>query len=621
MRRFYFLSTLVMWLTPLARADSSGVSLPDNVVSTTNVMVAMRDGVHLATDIYLPAREGTAVAGTYPTLITRTPYGKEGLAAQATFFAGHGYVVVVQDVRGRYDSEGIFYIYLNEARDGYDTVEWAAGQPWSNGAIGTYGRSYGAGAENALASERPRHLKSMLVMVGSSNYHEDGAARGGATYLLHNIAYEFFLASTGQEAARDPAVKVKLEEGLNKRLGRWIKDYPYLPEQSPFRVVPSYDLWFHDWLDHPDYDDYWKQNGYTFDRYFDQYPDIPIFLVGGWYDIFLRGTLTSYSALSKLHHAPTRLLIGPWVHGLGARLAGEVDFGEAAAIQLDNEIVRWFDATLRKKNNGLLAEKPVRLFTMGGGSGGRDLDGHLEHGGRWQSFDCWPAPNSRSRTFYLAENGVLSETLPGGDQSPTAYTFDPSHPVPTIGGQIDSGKTLSPDGAFDQRCRSNIFGCTNDLPLSSRSDVRVFQTAPLAQDLEVTGRISVKIFVSSDARDTDFTAKLIDAYPPSKGYPAGYAMNIADRIVRLRYSQGTGAPILLRPGEIREVTIDLLGTSNVFAKGHRIRLDVSSSNFPFFDVNPNTGESLVRPSRMIAAKNTIFHDRTHPSRVLLPVTP
>lgn len=590
-----------------------------DVAIARNVMVPMRDGVRLATDVYLPTRAGVIVNQKFPTLLARTPYGKNGSETQATFLAKRGYSVVVQDVRGRFDSEGTFYIYLNEAKDGYDAVEWAAAQKWSTGDVGTWGSSYLAGTQSALAVERPPHLKSMLVIVGTSNYHEDGAGRGGAMYLLHNVAYDFALSSTGKEAANDVAIKTALDTGLKKNLAQWLKAYPYGPNGSPFSIAPSYEKWFQDWMQHPDYDEYWQQNGYTFEKYFDKYPDIPIYFIGGWYDIFLRGTLTSYTSLSKLHKSPTKMLVGPWVHGVGPRASGDVDFGPTAAVDIQNETLRWFDAVLQGRKNGVQSEPPVKIFTMGGGTGERTTGGFMTHGGRWTSVPKWPVAEATPRSYYLHPDGALSEAPPGAAAQPTVYTFDPRNPVPTIGGQIDSGKDLAPNGPFDQRCSPRVFGCTDELPLSARPDVRVFQTPALDRDVEVTGPMSVTLYVSSDARDTDFTAKLVDVYPPTKDYPAGYAMNVADRIVRVRYSKSTEKAELLKPGEVREVTIDLLGTSNVFARGHRIRLDISSSNFPFFDVNPNTGERIGSHTRMQPATNTVFHDREHASRIVLPV--
>ena len=257
---------------------------------------------------------------------------------------------------------------------------------------------------------------------------------------------------------------------------------------------------------------------------------------------------------------------------------------------------------------------------MGGGTGRDDDDGRMRHGGEWRFLSDWPTPGATQTSLYLHADGSLSEQMPGASE-PTDYVFDPRNPVPTIGGQINSGDNLVPSGPYDQRCGPEWFGCDDSLPLAARDDVLVFQTPPLEEDVEVSGPITVKLWVSSSAKDTDFTAKLLDVHPPNADYPWGYAMNLADRIVRGRYRNSLERAEPMTPGEVAEVTIDLLGTGNRFKKGHRIRLDISSSNFPFFDVNPNTGNALGRSFTMEIATNRIYHDREHPSHVVLPILP
>ncbi len=591
-----------------------------DVVVSKNVMVPMRDGAEMATDVYLPVTDGAPGAGPFPVLLSRTPYGKDGSAADGQFFAERGYAVAIQDVRGRYDSEGTYYIYVNEGKDGYDAVEWAARQPWSNGSVGTFGGSYLAATQNALAVENPPSLKGMFVVVGTSNYFEDGMARGGAFYLLHNVAYAFNLSVNSQEAAADPPRQAALRQDWVDNMGQWMEAYPYRRNASPFALFPVYDRWFQDWIDHSSYDDYWRQNGYTFERYYDKYPDIPIYFVGGWYDIFLRGTLTNYAGLSATHTATTKLMVGAWEHGVGPRATGDVDFGESAGVDVRAEQLRWYDQVLMGQDTDVFDEPPVRVFMMGGGTGRDDFDGEMQHGGEWRFVSGWPTPGATPTNFYLQADGGLDEDMPGAAE-PTHYVFDPRNPVPTIGGQIDSGKQLVPAGPFDQRCTPQVFGCEDSLPLSARDDVVVFQTPPLDRAVEVSGPITVKLWVSSSTPDTDFTAKLIDVHPPNADHPWGYAMNLADRIVRGRYRNSLERAEPMTPGEVHEVTIDLLGTSNRFEAGHRIRLDVSSSNFPFFDVNPNTGATLGRSFTMEIATNSIYHDREHPSHVTLPILP
>jgi hypothetical protein len=622
-----------------ARADSKDKSSVDeeyNVGFIRNVMVPMRDGIKLATDIYFPAtKEGTPMPGKFPTLVNRTPYGKGAPPPTVpimtpeqqkhrntpTYFASHGYVVVVQDCRGQFDSEGTFYLDVNEGPDGYDTVEWAAKQPWSNGKIGTYGGSYSSQVQNAMAVLRPQHLSAMFVMVGASDYFEEGAYRGGAFTLLHNLVYPLTFASNSQEAMKNPAIRTTMLEALsNDHLGAWLSAYPYRPNGSPVMDSPINQKWFQDQVDHYAFDDYWKQNGYNFEVNYDKYPDIPIYFLSGWYDLFEHGSLHNFMAMAAQHKSPTKLVMGPWVHGIGTRGSGDVDFGPAAEVTMVDEEQRWFDQILKGYNTRVLQEPPVHVFVMGGGDGLKTQDNRMEDGGEWMATSAWPPPTSASHAYYVHGDGSLSEQMPGAETA-SQYQFDPHHPVPTIGGQIDSGKNFSPDGPRNQKCNRKIPFCDNDLPLSSRPDVLVFQTPPLDSDTIVAGMITVNLWVSSSAPDTDFSAKLIDVAPGNRDFPDGFAMNLEDRIVRVRLSPDRTKPQLLQPGEIRKISIDLLGVANRFKKGHRIRLDISSSNFPFFDVNSNTGERPGYQTHMAIAMNTVFHDKDHPSHINLPILP
>ena len=591
------------------------------VAVAKNVVVPLWDGVRLATDIYRPARNGEALQGPFPTLPSRTPYGKNGSDELGRFLASHGYVVVIQDVRGRYESEGTFYIYVNEGPDGYDAVEWLAKQPWSNGDVGTFGGSYLAATQNALAMEAPPHLRSMFIRVSTSNYWEDGAGSGGAFALLHNLAHALSLASVSPEAQADPPRARALAEATQREnLAEWIRAYPFNPGTSPVSPIPTYQRWFQDWVDHSELDEYWKQNGYMFELYHDWYPDIPIYYIGGWYDIFLRGTLNNYAGLSKLHSSPTRLMVGPWEHGVGSVRRGDVAFGPQAEVSMQRGRLRWFDQTLKGEDTGVLEGLPVKLFIMGGGDGTKTPEGKLNNGGEWVQVEGWPPPQATATAFYFHADGSLRRQRPSASPASTSYTFDPENPVPTIGGKTNSGAQLVPPAPFDQRCiKGKIFGCKDNLPLSARRDVIVFQTPPLEEDVVIMGSVTVTLWVSSSTRDTDFTAKLIDVYPPSEDYPWGYDMLLADRILRARYRNGLERAELMEPGEVYEITIDLLGTANRFQKGHRIRLDISSSNFPFFDVNPNTGERLGHHTHMVKAVNTIYLDGSRPSRLVLPI--
>ena len=599
-------------------------------------MVPMRDGIKLATDIYMPAQSGAPLADKFPVLICRTPYGKTPRIAPgtdpisekelnaATYFAKNGYIVLMQDVRGRFDSEGQFYFAINEGRDGFDTVEWAANQPWSNGKVGTFGGSYMAHVQNSMAVLRPPHLNSMFIMVGAGNYFEEGAWRGGAFMLLHNVFYAVTaLTMTSHEARGNPAAIAALNDAAHRDLGAWMYAFPYGPAATPFSSVPAYEKWFQDYVDHDTYDDYWKQNGLNASVSYDKYPDIPMYFTTGWYDFFERGSLNNFAAMVARHKSPTKLLIGPWEHGLtGPRSTGDVDFGPSAEFDMFAEQLRWFDQTLKGQPTGILQEPSVRAFIMGGGSGLKNEAGRMQDGGNWITSSAWPPPTAAPHPYYLHADGSLSESAPKSE-TPTVFEYDPAHPVPSIGGQMNDsvGPAFPADGPRDQVCTTKTFACENDLPLSSRRDVRVFQTPPLASDVVIAGPVSVDLWISSSAPDTDFTAKLVDVAPPSKDYPFGFAMNIEDRIIRVRWSEGYDKPRTLKPGEVRKVTVDLIAAGNRFAKGHRIRVDISSSNFPYFDVNPNTAERVGYSTHTQKALNTIYHDADHPSHLNLTLLP
>ena len=619
-----------IWLLVAAAAVAIGLTLtsharppegPIQVRIWKNVMAPMRDGVRLATDVYLPNGE-TTPPGPFPTILIRHPYGKSRSAAPAEFFTTHGYAVAIQDTRGRYDSEGEFYIYVNEGEDGYDAVEWIAAQPWSSGDVGTYGGSYGAACQNALAVLRPPHLKTMFAYVGTSNYIEDGAGRGGAFALLHNMAYGFRLAQWGKEAqSGDPDAEEEIPtlaalNRANEQLASWLMAAP-LKSTSPLSWTPSYARWYADWRAHPTYDDYWKQNGYNFEERHSQYPDIPICFIGGWYDIFKRGTLRNFQGLTG-RQGYVHLLVGPWTHSTGRTYAGDVDFGPEVKMTLRKKAVKWFDQFLKGKDLDLERQPPVRYFVMGAESAKRNDKGRLQSSGAWKSSGTWPPAGSRQLRLYLHPDGSLRRESP---QEPgrSGFEYDPRNPVPTIGGNIDSGKQLVRRGARNQVPIEGEFAATDQLPLSSRSDVLSFQTPPLEEDLEIAGPMRVELWVSSTAKDTDFTAKLMDVYPPSSDYPEGYAMNLEDGILRMRFRESREREELMEPGTVYRVEIDLWDTANRFHKGHRVRLDISGSNFPFYDVNPNTGEFLGRHTHLKTAVNSVYQAPGRASALVLTV--
>ena len=624
----------------MGAADQSG--MPQNlheVVIESDRMVAMRDGTRLATDVHRPARGGQPLPGRFPVLLERTPYNKAGMRDSertvadprpkhryelAAYFAQRGYIVVFQDCRGRYASEGRFTKYLGEAEDGFDTMAWLMQQPWCNGSIGTLGVSYGAHTQTALATLRPPGLKAMFLDCGGFSNAYRGGIRHGGTFELKQATWAFKHAKLSPQAQADATVRAALDA---EDIRTWFAAMPWKRGHSPLRWVPEYEDYFFDQWERGAFDDYWRQRELYAAGYYDCFDGIPVMLQCGWWDPYVQTTTDNYLGIRSRPDAKVRLVFGPWTHGMrSVRHAGDVDFGDAAT--LDGQIaedysafrLQWFDRWLRPER--AIPEAPaVRYFRMGGGSGRRNADGRLDHGGQWCSAGDWPLPGTAFTPYYLQADGVLSTKAP-----PTAETldfdFDPADPVPTIGGTITSGEPLMYAGAYDQRTTEKIFGAKPPyLPLAARRDILVFETGDLDEDIEVTGPITVRLWVSSDAPDTDITAKLIDWHPPCPDYPQGYAMNLTDGILRLRYRRSWEQPELLAKDEIAEIIIDPMPTSNLFRKGHRIRLDISSSNFPRFDVNPNTGEPEGKARRRQIARNTIHLAPARPSQIVLPVIP
>jgi putative CocE/NonD family hydrolase len=388
---------------------------------------------------------------------------------------------------------------------------------------------------------------------------------------------------------------------------------------------------FFESLLHTEYDHYWKTPWHSAELYYDEFADVPVLFETGWYDHYTENVCRLYEGLSKKKKGPIKLIVGPWTHG-GTSLtyAGEVEFGPNAPLNVSiapsyNQLrLRWFNRWLKDIKNGAEKDPAVRIFTMGGGSGRRRYR-FMQHGGKWRNELDWPLPNTNYTKYYFTEQGDLTPTIPEIENSFTTYTFDPRNPVPSIGGQREphymlGGEYRNLEGAFDQVERKEFFcSKTPYLPLTFRNDVLVFKTPPLSEPIEVTGPIKVKIWASSTAVDTDFTAKLIDWYPPNIDYPLGFAMNLTDGIIRARYRDSWEKSKLMNPHENYPFEITLYPTSNLFNINHRIRVDISSSNYPRFDVNPNTGDPLGRSRRFTFADNTIYHDVKHPSHVILPI--
>ncbi len=555
-----------------------------DVTVERGVAVKMRDGVVLRADIYRPNAEGK-----FPVLLQRTPYNK-AVCDFCLKAAARGFVAVIQDTRGRYTSEGEWYTFKREPDDGYDTVEWAAALLYANGKVGMWGGSYVGATQMLAAITQPPHLAGIFPVVTASNYHDGWTYQGGAFEQWFGESWTSALA----------------QDTLNRRVQRsssaiqWVEKlplgaYPLLNLGSTDGLAP----YFFDWLAHPSYDDYWKQ--WSIEDHHTKVL-VPAYHVGGWYDIFMGGTLRNYAGIkarggSEAARRGQRLMIGPWYHGPFTGKSGEVDFGPAAKGDTDELALRWYDNLLRGVANGVEREKPVKIFVMGENV--------------WRDEDDWPLARARRTHFYLhsggGANSLLGDGLLGAVAPETEpadhFVYNPLEPVPTRGGGLCCDNDHLASGAFDQR------------PIEARGDVLVYSTPPFQEDFEVTGPISVELYVSSSAVDTDFTGKLVDVWPN------GFAQNLTDGILRARYRDSQEIAKFMNPREVYKITLDLWATSNVFRAGHQLRLEISSSNSPRFDRNLNTGEDPGQATRIAKATNTIYHDREHPSALILPVVP
>ncbi len=603
-----------------------GASEPNyEVVVEHDVLVPMRDGVKLSTDIYRPAVKGVVLTEKVPTILQRTPYDKEGKGdiAIGHFFAARGYAVVIQDTRGRFKSEGVWHMLTDDGPDGADICEWIGKQSWSNNKIGMIGTSYVGGTQHAAALLKVPNLVTVIPVDAMSNMGYQSMRNAGA-FELRFWNWIFTRAAEGSRQVRDPQMKLVLEELADNRL-HYLLNLPTRTGMTPLKFAPEYEAWLVEAMKHGGNDEFWAQNNII--DHPDQYKDMPVFLVGGWYDSWDGNTSSNFKALSKTIKGPVYLTMGPWIHGRQGQAAhGQVSFGDAAAIA-DSLAWRleWYDHWLKGLDNSIGRSAPfatlVRIFVMGTGDGTQTAAGLLNHGGYWRDEREWPLARTQYMKYYLQSNGTLSREVVSDTAASTSFTFDPANPVPTIGGNISSAEGIMLQGAWDQRGNEQIWNAAEPIPLSARRDVLVFQTEPLAEDLEVTGEIEVKLWASSSAIDTDFTAKLIDVYPSSPDFPGGFDLNLEDGIVRARFRDSLTKEVLMQPGEIYPFTIKLYPTSNVFKKGHRIRLDISSSNFPRFDVNPNSGEPLGDHRRIVVATNRVLHNQLHPSHILLPIIP
>jgi putative CocE/NonD family hydrolase len=540
-----------------------------------NVMVPMRDGVRLSTDIFRPSKPGK-----YPVVLLRDFYSNgadKGSIREGHRWAKRGYVFIHQEVRGRFDSEGTVDFYEAEIYDGYDTQMWISTQPWSSGRIGMVGLSYQAGAQWLSAPLGAPAFTTMVPMMSAFNWYQDAQFPGGAFTLFSRAFW------TGKSDART-------EQFIDRD---WAKVLRHLPLATLDRDAMGQDLpALRKWLEHPNFDAYWQR--------FDMRDkvgkiDLPALHIGGWYDALLSGTLAGFVAMRKgaataRARAGQKLIIGPWSHAYLAPRQGEVDFGPQSVLDLDAVQARWMDHWLKGEANGVMDEPPVRLFIMGEN--------------KWRDEQEWPLARTKYTRFYIhgASNvgGALDAKAPPAGKAVTRYTYDPENPAPTKGGNII---VFNKAGPYDQSA------------IERRSDVLVFSTPELERDTEVTGPITMTLYASSSAPDTDFTVKLTDVHPDGKSYI------LSDGIIRARYRESFSTPKLMTPGQVYKFEITLGATSNLFRKGHRIRVAISSSNFPQFDRNPNTGADFATDAKLVKADQTIYHSRQYPSHITLPIIP
>ena len=576
-----------------------------NLSIEKNLQVAMRDGIKLATDVYRPTGDAPL-----PVVMLRLPYNKENpvllfLSGDILRVAQAGYAVVVQDCRGTFASEGEFNPYFQEAQDGADAIAWAAAQPWCSGVVGTMGASYYGATQWLAASEQAPALRAMAPFITTDQYYDRWTYQGGAFqlgFMLQWAASTFALGEVvrrlgqGRASMAQFAAVIAGGDGVTAAYEHLpLSDVPGLEEFAPY---------YRDWLAHPSYDEYWRAAAPC-----EHYEKIsaPALNFGGWYDLFLGGTLANYtgmqarggSAAARKHQ---RLVIGPWVHGYNGGVYPERNFGLMAMDAVADVTamqIRWFDHWLKGEANGVLDDKPVKLFIMG-------LDA-------WREEADWPLPDTRYEKWYLhsdgranslAGDGRLSTSAPSAED-PDTYLYDPREPVRTCGGAtfLPGLFVAANAGPRDQRA------------IEARADVLCYTSAVLEEDLEVTGPVSLSLFVSSSAVDTDFTGKLVDVYPD------GRAMILTDGILRARYRESLSAAKLMQPGTVYELQIDMVATANLFRAGHRIRLEVSSSNFPRFDRNTNSGGVIANETAadFVVATNRVWHDGSHPSHLVLPV--
>ncbi|MFN8472936.1 MAG: CocE/NonD family hydrolase [Anaerolineae bacterium] len=557
-----------------------------------NVIVPMRDRTRLRADVYLPRGDGP-----FPALVERTPYGKEAsIEVQIDaprFFTDHGYAVVIQDVRGRFQSQGRFYPFKydgwGEQQDGYDTVEWIAAQPWCDGRVGTIGGSYAGATQYRMAPTRPPHLRAMAARQSASDYWAEWVYHGGAFelgFMLHwTLRWELFnlahlMGKDDDEFERRRAALADAIEDMDDL-------YLRLP-LAPDPLVLGLEDWYNEFLAHPADGPFWWQ--WSIARKHREI-DTPIFHIGGWFDIFITGTLKNFTGLRASAHSQAarnaqRLLVGPWIHSPANMLKptqGEVDFGPASMRDYNEMRLPWFDHWLKGIPNGVMDEPPVQLFVMGENS--------------WLNADTYPLPETRYQGWYFRARGELTQSPPSGNETPDSFVYDPADPTPTLGGCT----LYIPSGPLDQT-PAEAWGLT-------------YTSAPLERDLTIVGPVSCGLLGASSAVDTDWVVRLTDVDE------AGFSRLLCDGILRARYRASHTQPAPLTPDEVYEFVVDLWATANTFKAGHHIRVAVCSSSFPRFDRNLGTSGVPAEGGTVCVQRNTVFHDALRPSRIVLPVIP
>jgi putative CocE/NonD family hydrolase len=575
--------------TPAVNPEAAS-SLPTYQVHVQlNVQIPMRDGVNLAADIYHPD-----ATGSFPVVLMRTYWGKHEpwKINSGLFFAKRGYVVVLQDVRGRFDSGGVWTPYINEPRDGYDTQMWLGKQSWCNGKIGMFGISYDGFTQVASAPLHSPYVKALIPMgnqqTNFGHLYNDGVLQLGTVFTAGLFMGGHTMQPTIVGVYGGGVPVINWEKVLLR--------LPLITALDDISDIP----WVKEWIRHDEYGDYWASYGVK-----GKYAEIgaPAYFVTGWYDNLLHETWRNFAGFREQGGSPavrqeTRILVGPWQHGDTSLNAGwDADLGPNTNLNRDQVYLAWFDDQLKGLKTELSSEPPIRIFVMGAN--------------KWRSENEWPLARTKWTDFYLDSggkanslhgDGLLSKSLPSARAAKEdEYIYDPNHPVPTLGGQI----AVFPD----------VWGARDRRPVQRRDDVLVYTTAPLSEDVEVTGPVNAILYASSSAVDTDFTATLSDVYPD------GRAVHICEGIRGARFRESLEHPTLIVPGKVYKYEVSLWETSNLFKAGHRIRLDISSSNFPRFARNQNTGNPFGMSAEVKLANQTIFHNAEYPSHLVLPVIP